>query len=90
MDTLIDNLLALGHSVNLANSQFDVTIIVLIFVPSIRTVVSSAYSMENKFYDALAKSLIYKINKKGPSMDPCGTPCVIGMKIVDILLLFSL
>ena len=40
---------------------------------------SSANSMENKFSDALAKSLIYKMNNKGPSMDPCGTPCVIGM-----------
>ena len=77
--TLIDNLLALGHSVNLTNSQFNAAIIVLIFVPSNRTVVSSANSMENKFSDTLAKSLIYKINNKGPSMDPCATPCVIGM-----------
>ena len=79
MDTLIDNLLALSHSVNLASSQFKVAITVLIFVHSIRTVVSSANSMENKFSDTLAKSLIYKINNKRPSMDPCGTPCVIGM-----------
>ena len=41
--------------------------------------VSSAKSMENKFSDTLAKSLIYKINSNGPSMDPCGTPCVIVM-----------
>ena len=40
---------------------------------------SSAYSMENKFSDTLATSLIYTINSNGPSMDPCGTPCVIGM-----------
>ena len=79
LDTLIDNLSALSHSVNFANSQFNVAIIVFIFVPSIRTVVSSANSMENKFSDTLAKSLIYKINNKGPSMDPCGTTCVIGM-----------
>ena len=71
--------MALSHSVNLPNSQFNVAIIVLIFVPSIRTVVSSANSMENKFSDTLAKSLIYKINNKGPSMDHCGTPCVIDM-----------
>ena len=80
MDTLIDHLLALSHSVNLANSQFNVAIIVVVICePSIRTVVSSANNMENKFSDTLAKSLIYKINNKGPSMDPCGTPCVIGM-----------
>ena len=79
LDTLIDNLLALSHSVNLANSQFNVVIIVLIFVPSIRTLVSSANSIENKFSDTLAKSLIYKIYNNGPSMDPCGTPCVIDM-----------
>ena len=77
MDTLIYNLLVLSHSVNLANSQFNVAIIVFIFMPSIRTVVSSANSMENRFSDTLAKSLKYKINNKGPSMDPCGTPCVI-------------
>ena len=35
--------------------------------------------MENKLSDTLAKSLIYKINNNGPSMDPCGTPCVIDM-----------
>ena len=40
---------------------------------------SSANSVENKFSDTLDKSLIYKINNKGPSMDPCGTPCVIDM-----------
>ena len=59
--------------------RLDRAIIVLIYVPSVRTVVSSANSMENKFSDTLAKSVIYKINNKGPSMDPCGTPCVIGM-----------
>ena len=75
MDTLIDHPLALSHSVNLANSQFNVVIIVLIYVPSIRTVVSSSNSVENKFSDTLAKSLIYKINNNGPS----GTPCVIDM-----------
>ena len=79
MDILIDNLLVLSHSLNWANSQFNVAIIVLICVPSIRTVVSSANRMEKKFSDSLANSLIYKINNKGPSMDPCGTPCVIGM-----------
>ena len=25
------------------------------------------------------RALIYKINNKGPSMAPCGTPCVIAM-----------
>ena len=69
--------MALNHSVNLANSQFNVVIIVLIFVLSIWTVVLSANIMENKFSDSLAKSLIYKINSKGPSMDPCGTLCVL-------------
>ena len=43
---------------------------------------SSANSMENKFSDTLAKSLIYKLNSKGPSMGPWGTPCIIGM-VVD-------
>lgn len=40
------------------------------------------YSFESSTYDSIllweqtdGKSLMYKLNKSGPSIDPCGTPC---------------
>ena len=59
LDTLIDNLLALSQSVNLANSEFNEVIIEFTCVPSIRIVVSSANSIVNNFSETPAKSLIY-------------------------------
>ena len=41
------------------------------------TLVSSSNSIVNNRSDALEKSLMYNINRRGPSMDPWGTPCVI-------------
>ena len=46
--------------------------------------------MENKFSDILAKSLIYKINNKGPSMDPYGTPSIIGMVAYILFPIFQI
>ena len=34
------------------------------------TLVSSANSIENNYSDALEKSLIYKMIRRGPSIDP--------------------
>ena len=39
------------------------------------TLVSSANSIENNKSDDLEKSIIYKMKRRGPSMDPWGTPC---------------
>ena len=39
-------------------------------VPSMNTLVSSANNMENNRSDALEKSFMYKMNSRGPSMDP--------------------
>ena len=39
-----------------------------------KTLVSSAYKIENNFTEALEKSLISIIDKIGPIMDPWGTP----------------
>ena len=44
------------------------------FLPVMKALVSSAYIIGNTDLDILAKSFIYKINKSGPNMDPCGTP----------------
>ena len=50
--------------------------ILLYAVPSMNTLVSSANSIENNKSDDLEKSLIYKMKRRDPSMDPWGTPCV--------------
>ena len=39
-----------------------------------KTLVSSAYKIENNFSEALEKSLISIINKIDPRIDPWGTP----------------
>ena len=51
------------------------------------TVVSSAKRIENKMLDALEKSFINKIKKRGPRIEPWGTPCVINF-VSDLLLLY--
>ena len=51
------------------------------------TVVSSAKRIENKMLDALEKLFINTIKKRGPRIEPWGTPCVINF-VSDLLLLF--
>ena len=41
------------------------------------TVVSSAKRIENEMLDAHEKSFINTIKKRGPRIEPWGTPCVI-------------
>ena len=45
-------------------------------------VVSSAYMMKSKSLLACGKSFIYKIKRRGPKIDPCGTPVCLG-KMLD-------
>ena len=52
------------------------------------TVVSSAKRIENEMLDALEKSFINTIKKRGPRREPWGTPCVINF-VSDVLLLFT-
>ena len=68
----------LRHLSTFSNSLFMSFMILLYAVPSMNTLVSSANSIENSKSDYLEKSLIYNMNRRGPSMDPCGTPCVIS------------
>ena len=46
-------------------------------VPSIKTLVSSANIIEKNRSGALEKSLMYRIKRNGPKIDPWGTPWVI-------------
>ena len=64
------NLFDLSHLSTFTNSVFMSFMILLYAVPSINTLVSSAINMENNRSDALEKSFMYKMNSKGPSMDP--------------------
>ena len=70
LNTLIDILWTLRHSVNLAKSEFNEVIIEFTCMPSIRIVVSSANSIVNNFSETPTKSLIHKMNNQGPNMDP--------------------
>ena len=42
--------------------------------PSTNTLVSSANKIENNKSDVVEKSLTLRINKRGPNIEPCGTP----------------
>ena len=45
-------------------------------------VASLAYMMKSKSLLACGKLFIYKIKRRGPKIDPCGTPLCIG-KMLD-------
>ena len=45
-----------------------------ILFPSNSIVVSSANKIDTNLFETFGKSFTYKINNKGPSIDPCGTP----------------
>ena len=47
--------------------------------PSIKTLVSSANKIENISFETLLRSLIYIMNKSGPSTEPWGTPQVVTL-----------
>ena len=42
--------------------------------PSNDIVVSSAHKMDTNLFETFDKSLTYKVNNKGPIIDPGGTP----------------
>ena len=71
-----------------SNSLFMSFMILLYAVPSMNTLVSSANSIETNKSDDLEKSLIYNMNRRGPSMDYCGTLCVISF-LSDLQSLYS-
>ena len=68
----------------LCSSVFIICSVFGLFVPFVRDPsiltreVSSAYVMNLKTVLACDKSLIYIINKRGPSFEPFGTPVFIG------------
>ena len=54
------------------------------------TLVSSVNSIENNKADDLEISLIYKMKRRVPSMDPWGTPCIMFFFRMAIVVLNKL
>ena len=52
------------------------------------TVVSSAKRIENKMLDALEKSFINTIKKRGPRIEPWGTPRVRNFVYMIVLQMY--
>ena len=88
LDLFSDNLFICNHSITLESSAFIKYSLVCILFPKdfklLNSVVSSAYIINLNILLAWEKSLIYMINNKGPSIEPCGTPIVIG-RISDLV-----
>ena len=69
-----DNLFSLSQS-----TTWDISIHISLtresgFLPDKNILESSAKSKANTFLDALQRSLMYNKNKRGPRIEPCGTP----------------
>ena len=62
--------------VNFASSVLTILITSSIFLPSMKTLVSSANRIENNLSDTLGRSLMQIKKNSGPKTDPCGTPQV--------------
>ena len=78
--TFNDSLLTLSQSLTLANSLLilnDSSICLSKTFAVVNNVVSSAYMMNLNLSLHVMISLIYIVNKRGPSMDPWGTPVTI-------------
>ena len=78
--TFNDSLLTLSQSLTLVNSLLilnDRSVCLSKTFAVVNNVVSSAYMMNLNLSLHLMISLIYIVNKRGPSMDPWGTPVTI-------------
>ena len=70
------SLLAASQTVNFASSVLRILITSSIFLPSMKTLVSTANRIENNLSDTLGKSLMQIKKNSEPKTDPCGTPQV--------------
>ena len=76
-----DNLLAANQITTLFNSQFIHFTNSSVFLPFKNMLVSSANRIGNRMSDTLQISLTYNKNKRGPKIEPCGTPQVIAFHL---------
>ena len=72
--TLIINLFALSQIVILFNSSFSISTNLVYYLPSRKTLVSSAKRKVKNNVGALEKLFIKRIKKSRLKIDPCGTP----------------
>ena len=90
-DLFSDNLFIFNHSITLESSAFIKDSLVSILFPKyaklLNSVVSSAYIINLNILLASEKSLIYMINNKGPSIEPCGTPTLLLLEEFQTLYL---
>ena len=71
-----DNLLVANQITTLFNSHFIHFTNSSIFLPFKNILVSSANRIGKRMSDTLQISLMYNKNKRGPRIEPCGTPQV--------------
>ena len=86
LDIFKVNLLASNQAYRFDNSNCIVPINVLISLPLRNTLVSSMKTIYNNVSDTSEKSLIKRMNKRGPKIEPCGTPQVTSL-MYDVFLL---
>ena len=78
-ETFKVSLFSVSHVDIFYNSEFRISIADTMLSPSIKTLVSSANKIGNISFETLLRSLIYIMNKSGPSTEPWGTPQVITL-----------
>ena len=78
-ETFKVSLFSVSHVDIFYNSEFRISIADSMLSPSIKTLVSLANKIENISFETLLRSLIYIMNKSGPSTEPWGTPQVITL-----------
>ena len=76
-DTFKVSLFSVSHVDIFVNSEFRILMVDSMLSPSMKILVSSANKIENILFETFLRSLIYNINKSGPSTEPWGTPHVI-------------
>ena len=77
LEAFTDNLFALSQLVTSSNSLFINSILLLISLCEYKMVVSSANNIKSSTFEVYVISFTYNIKRRGPSIEPCGTPHVI-------------
>ena len=72
--TFKDNLYDLNQHDSLRSSLLTTDINSEMFTLEYNKLVSSANRIKYKTFEQWTISLIYRMNKRGPRMEPCGTP----------------
>ena len=77
LEGFTDNLFALNQLVTSSNSLFINSILLLISLREYKMVVSSGNNIKSSTFEVYVISFTYNIKRRGPRIEPCGTPHVI-------------